>query len=248
MHKIAIAIAVILMVLVAVLPASAQTSFQKWDMYAGYSYLNTPTNDIAQHGFNLSFGRNINKWLALGMDFSRHEGTGAQNATGTDMVARLPSTIVAGLPASLAPALPGIKLNVPVNASSATFAAGTQFQVRKNKWVTPFFRPFLGAFHGRAEGKASQITVTALPAGLPPQTVAAVIASIPADVLQKSLTQSETSLGYGVGGGMDLNVSKPIGIRVAADYIRTGLFDTHQNNVRVAFGLIYRFGGEVKSK
>jgi hypothetical protein len=105
MHKIAIAIAVILMVLVAVLPASAQTSFQKWDMYAGYSYLNTPTNDIAQHGFNLSFGRNINKWLALGMDFSRHEGTGAQNATGTDMVARLPSTIVAGLPASLAPAL-----------------------------------------------------------------------------------------------------------------------------------------------
>jgi opacity protein-like surface antigen len=217
-------------------------------MYAGYSYLNTPTNDISQHGFNLSFGRNINKWLALGMDFSRHEGSGAQNATGTDMAARLPVSVLQGLPVGVAPLLPGIKLNVPVNASSATFAAGTQFQVRKNKWVTPFFRPFLGAFHGRAEGKASQITVTALPPGATPQLVAAVLASIPADVLQKSLTQSETSLGYGVGAGFDLNISKPIGIRFAADYIRTSLFDQKQNNVRIATGLIYRFGGEVKSK
>jgi opacity protein-like surface antigen len=244
MQKLAIALAVIFLVLIAV-PATAQVSFQKWDMYAGYSYLNTPTNDLAQHGFNLSFGRNINKWVALGMDFSRHQGSGPQVATGTDMAARLPAGL---LPASVAPLLPGIRLSVPVNASSTTFAAGTQFQVRKNKYLTPFFRPFLGAFHGTANGKATLITPVALPAGVTPALLQGLLATIPPDVLRKAVTQSDTSLGYGFGAGVDLNISKPVGIRIATDYIRTSLFDKKQNNIRIATGLIYRFGGEVKTK
>ena len=42
-------------------------------------------------------------------------------------------------------------------------------------------------------------------------------------------------------------IDSAISIRFATDYIRTSLFDEKQNNVRIAAGLIYRFGGEVKS-
>lgn len=233
---------------VVIQSASAQVSFQKWDMYGGYTYLNTPTNSMSQYGYNLSFGRNINKWLALGADFSNFSGSGAQAATGTDLAAKLPPTVLATLPASLAPALPYIKVNVPVNLNTTTFAAGTQFQLRKTKWVTPFFRPFLGAFHAKAQGKPSQITATQVPTGVTPQMLAAVLQSIPQPTLNKALTQDATVLGYGAGLGIDLNITRPIGIRFATDYIRTPLFGARQNNVRIGFGLIYRFGGDVKTK
>jgi opacity protein-like surface antigen len=246
-HNILIAVALTVIVLVAVQPATAQITFQKWDMYAGYSYLNTPTNDMSQYGYNLSFGRNINHWLALGMDYSNFRGSGAQAATGTEMAAKLPASVLQGLPPGVAQLLPGVTLNVPLGASTSTFAAGTQFQVRKTKWVTPFFRPFLGAFHSRAEGNPSQITPLVLPTGVTPQMLGAILATIPQDVLKKAVTQSDTCLGYGVGAGMDFNVSRPIGIRFATDYIRTSLFDKKQNNVRIAFGLIYRFGPEMRT-
>jgi len=201
--------------LITIQPATAQDqSVQKWDLYGGYSYLNTPTNSLGQQGFNLSFGRNINRWLALGLDFSHFAGSGTQ---------AMP------LPAPLTGSL-----NVPYDASTSTFAAGTQFQVRPNKWITPFFRPFLGAFHSSADAKVNEIV---LPPGVPP----ALLQAIPASELKRS----DTVLGYGAGGGFDFNISTPIGIRVATDYIRTGLFGEHQNNVRVAFGLIYRFGGAI---
>lgn len=245
-HNILIAVALTVIVVAAVQPATAQITFRKWDMYAGYSYLNTPTNNISQYGYNLSFGRNINHWLALGMDYSNFRGSGAQSATGAEMAAKLPTSVLQQLPPGTAQLLPGVTLNVPLAASTSTFAAGTQFQVRKTKWVTPFFRPFLGAFHSRGEGNPSRITPVVLPTGVTPQMLGAILATIPQDVLKKAVTQSDTCLGYGVGAGMDFNLSRPIGVRFATDYIRTSLFDKKQNNVRIAVGLIYRFGPEMR--
>ncbi len=228
--------------------ASAQVTYRQWDMYGGYTYLNTPTNSVSQYGYNLSFGRNLKHWLALGFDFSNFRGTGSQLATGSALASRLPSSVLSQLPPELAPALPFITVNVPANLSTNTFAAGTQFQIRKNKWITPIFRPFVGAFHAKALGQASQITPVSLPAGVTPQMLAAVLQSIPQQTLNDALTQNATVMGYGVGAGFDLNISKPIGIRFATDYIRTPLFGARQNNIRIGFGLIYRFGKEVQVK
>lgn len=246
-HRSLLTILVILLFAATVVQsASAQVTYRKWDMYGGYTYLNTPTNSVSQFGYNLSFGHNLNKWLALGMDFSNFRGEGAQQATGTDLALRLPPSVGGTLPPQVLAALPYIGVNVPAHLSTTTFAAGTQFQVRKMKWVTPFFRPFLGAFHNKAQGQAAQITPTKLPPGVTPQMLAAVLASIPTDTLNKALTQDATVLGYGVGAGVDLNITRPIGIRFATDYIRTPLFGARQNNVRIGFGLIYRFGREVR--
>jgi opacity protein-like surface antigen len=246
-----LALVVFVIAVVAVQPAFAQQyleNVQKWDMYGGYTHLNiySKSIDMSQYGYNLSFGRNVKSWLALGFDFSNFNGTGAQGATGTALLQRLPLAAQGQLATNfptLIPALPLIAVNVPVNASSMTFAAGTQFQVRKTKWVTPFFRPFLGAFHGKATGKAAAITATQLPPGVTSSTLNFVLASIPQATINKALTQDATNMGYGVGAGMDINLSKPIGVRVALDFIRTPLFGDRQNNVRVGFGLIYRFGG-----
>jgi opacity protein-like surface antigen len=243
-----LALVILVIAVVAVQPASAQQYVQKWDAYGGYTYLNTPTNSMSQYGYNLSFGRNINNWLALGADFSNFRGSGAQGATGTELAAKLPAAALAGLPPSLIPALPLIGVSVPVNLNTSTFAAGTQFQIRKTKWVTPFARPFLGLFHAKAQGDPLKITATTLPPGVTAATLTAVLASIPQATLNQALTQDATVMGYGVGGGVDLNLSKPIGVRVALDYIRTPLFGARQNNIRFGFGLIYRFGGEIKHK
>jgi len=236
---------------VVVQPAAAQQYVQKWDMYGGYTHLNiySPSVNMSQYGYNLSFGRNINNWLALGADFSNFRGTGAQTTSGIKLAAKIPPELLAGLPSSYQAAILGTSFNVPLNAETTTFALGTQFQLRKTKWITPIFGPFLGAFHSKGVGKAKLITAKdpAINTLLAP-VLAGIVGSVPQPTLDKWMTQDATVLGYGVRGGLDFNLSKPIGLRISTEYIRTPLFGERQNNLRAGFGLIYRFGGEIKHK
>jgi outer membrane immunogenic protein len=61
-------------------------------------------------------------------------------------------------------------------------------------------------------------------------------------------TTSGTASGFslGAGGGVDLNVSRRISVRVLqADYVLTRMpnfFDNTQNNLRFNFGLVFHFG------
>jgi len=221
--------------------ATAQQYVQKWDVYSGYAYLNTPTTSLSQNGFNITVGRNLRNWIALGADFSYFNGAGAQAQGLAPLAASLPLSVLQTLP----PALAGATLQVPYNATTMTFAIGPQFQFRKKKWVTPFFHPFLGAFHSKVEGKVSEIQP---PAGVSAAQFAQVLALIPPAQLNAVLNQSDTVVGYGVGVGVDLNLTRPVAFRFTTDYIRTGLFASHQNNVRIATGIIYRFGGEIAQK
>jgi opacity protein-like surface antigen len=62
------------------------------------------------------------------------------------------------------------------------------------------------------------------------------------------LTASQDSLAFAVGGGFDYAMTRNISIRVAqVDYLFTRhlqtLGGTHQNNIRVAAGVVFAFGG-----
>lgn len=60
-----------------------------------------------------------------------------------------------------------------------------------------------------------------------------------------STTVVDTRTGGAVtlGGGFDFPVGNRFSIRVIqVDYMRTNTFDTHQNNMRIATGLVYRWG------
>jgi hypothetical protein len=222
---------------IVIQPAAAQEHVQKWSLYSGYSYFNTPSKDLEQHGFNINLARNTHwRWLSIGGDFSHASGSSSQ-------IQGVPVSLAPFVPAPYLPLLSGVQLKVPYDATSTIFAAGTQVEWR-HKRITPFARPYLGMFHMNVQGDPNQV----IPAsGISPAQFQALMASlnIPQATLKKALQLNATMLGYGAGGGMDLNFTDAYALRFTADFIRTPFFGQRQNNVRIAAGLVHRFGGEV---
>ena len=68
--------------------------------------------------------------------------------------------------------------------------------------------------------------------------------------LLDSATEPPVLMFYGVGGGVDLNMSKHVGVRFAADFVHYKLFSdllaTGQNGVRLSVAPIFRLGGSLK--
>jgi len=52
---------------------------------------------------------------------------------------------------------------------------------------------------------------------------------------------SDNSFATAIGGGLDYKIIRPIAVRAQLDYVRTSLFSTTQNNLRVATGVVVRF-------
>ena len=212
-----ILLSIVLVTLSTCLPASAQQEYvNRWDFFTAYSHLSSPSVNLEQTGFNTSFGANLTRWLALGADFSVFKGDGSIG---------LANTTVAPM---LAPFLGGQNPLIPFSASTYTFAAGPQFNLRKFKWVTLFARPGLGVLHESAtlQIPAPLVPFAALVPGLSPNL-------------------TNTVVFYGAGGGVDYNLSRHVAIRVTADFIHTHLFSNllePRNGVRVSVGPTWRWG------
>jgi hypothetical protein len=54
-------------------------------------------------------------------------------------------------------------------------------------------------------------------------------------------SNSDTSLGTALGGGVDFRLAKTIGWRVQSDYLQTRFFGSAQNNFRFSTGVVVRF-------
>jgi opacity protein-like surface antigen len=52
---------------------------------------------------------------------------------------------------------------------------------------------------------------------------------------------SDNSFATAIGGGLDYKIIRPIAVRAQLDYVRTSLFASTQNNLRVATGVVVRF-------
>lgn len=208
--------------------AQAQQEYvPRFDAFTGFSYLASPSINLDSRGFNGEFGVNLNRWLALGGDYSVFNGHSSL----------MPNELAPAVQAQLAPFLPllppGAVLSVPFDATTQTFSAGPQFNIRKLKPVTFFVRPALGLIHE---------AVTAKPVG-PLQT--AVVS-----VLVPSGKKSDTTVFYGFGGGFDLIPTKHVGIRFAADFVHVNLFSgflkNSRNSARVSVGPTWRWGKNVQ--
>ena len=161
---------------------------------------------------------NLNRWLSLGGDFSAFSGSGT----------------VLGGNTTLAPVLgallpPGVNPAVPFSATTWTFAAGPQIEVRHWRVVTPFVRPFAGAIHEHA-------VLTAAPQLL------TVLSSVPG----LTLDQRDTAPFIGFGGGFDFAATQHVGLRLAVDYANTHLFKNlltdRRNAVRLSIGPSFHWG------
>lgn len=210
---------------------SQQTNVRQFASFGAFSYLSTPSLNLTQRGFDGDFGVNMRSWLTLGFDFSYNNGH----------TTLLPNDLNAATQAKLAPYVPilqqlGIPAAVPYNASTYTYEGGPQFNYRRFKHVTFFARPALGALHASIEAKPNNPVLGQIVGGL----------------LGKSLSQSDTVVFYGFGGGATWEITPNFGIRVAADMAHYNMFSNilngGRNSVRVVIGTKYSFGRNILKK
>jgi outer membrane protein OmpA-like peptidoglycan-associated protein len=111
-----------------------------------------------------------------------------------------------------------------VTGSAYTFMAGPQFS-RRGERFTPFVHVLFGA------ARLSDIQVSAIPSG--------------SAFFNRSFSQN--AFATALGGGLDANFNKHIGVRIFQfEYLLTKFTDGHdnqQNNVRASAGLVLHFGG-----
>ncbi len=212
-------------------PAFAQqeSSINRYTVYTGFDYFNSPGLSLSQRGFDVDFGVTLKPWIALGTDFS---ASGNSIITGNGTI-NGSSTIYAPILIAAAPlgAPPPGSINVPFNSTSYTFAVGPQFYWRKWQRVTFLGRPGLGGIHAAAH------------VALPPQ-LAGLLGEL--GVSAPSAHQTDTTLFVGLGGGVDFNVSRRVALRFTTDWINTHLFSNlltnRQNFVRITVGPTFRWG------
>jgi hypothetical protein len=216
------------LLLLGYLPLIAQqTDINRYTLFTGFDYMISPARNLTERGFEADFGVTVKPWLALGGDFgAMGDGiiSGAGTINGSETVFA-PALNQLGIPGTAS------SINVAFKSTTYTFAAGPQFYFRKWEKVTLFVRPGFGGIHENAN--------IGFPAEL--NQLFAVL-QIPAP----NAHQSDTELFFGLGGGIDVNVSKKIGIRFAADWVNTHLFSNllvpRQNYVRFSFGPTFRWG------
>lgn len=211
-----------LLILSVSLPVLAQqTDINRYTLFTGFDYMISPARNLTERGFEADFGVTAKPWLGLGVDFGILSGAGT--ITGTETV--YASKVNQLLPGAAA------QIHVPFDSVTYTFAAGPQIYIRRWEKITFLIRPGLGGMHERAD-----IT---FPANLAP-VFGALQLPIP------STHQTDTKLFFGMGAGFDLNLSRTVGFRFAADWVNTHLFtdllSPRQNYVRFSVGPTFRWG------
>jgi hypothetical protein len=196
-------------ILIICLPAFAQQiDLNHYTLFTGFDNMISPARNLTERGFETDFGVTVKPWLALGADFGAM-GDGIISGAGT----------INGSETVYAPVIDGSGLipggansiSVAFTSTTYTFAAGPQFYLRRWQKITLFARPGFGGIHEKAD--------IAFPPALVPLFT----------FLQVPLPnrhQSDTQLFFGLGGGFDVNVSKQVGIRFAADWVNTHLFSS----------------------
>lgn len=221
----------LLFVLLATLTCfSQQTDIRQFSTFAGFSYLNTPSLNLTERGFDGDFGINVRPWLTLGGDFSWGGGSSSL----------LPKSLNAATQAKLAPFLPllppGYVLAVPYDLSTYTYEAGPQFNYRGLRKVTLFARPALGALHASVTAKPGDPIAQAIVAGL----------------LGPSPKKSDTVVFYGFGGGATWEITPNFGLRGAVDFVHYNFFSDilngGRNTVRLTVGTKFSFGKNIVGK
>jgi hypothetical protein len=205
----------------------AQEYVGRYDIYSGFTTLETPYRDLVQRGYHLQVGYNVRTWASLGFDYSISSG---HNTITPNF---LPLNLQQLLQQELGPAYALVA--VPTNDTTQTFAAGPQYQYRRFDRVTLFVRPALGA-----------VRESATPRPKDPLNVAVV------QQLAPSGHKTDWQGFYGFGGGFDLNATKHISLRMQTDVVYYHLFNDILRDgswtVRWSVGPSFRFGRNVRAE
>lgn len=217
-----------------VIPALAQQDYVgRFDAYAGFGYLDSPHINLQERGFHLQTGVRVRRWLTFGFDYSNTSGNTdlTPNLLLTSLQQQLGSQLQQLAAAGLLP--PGYTLAVPIHSVTQNFAAGPQVSYHGFKYATLFIRPSIGAVHEVATPHPTDPIATGIVAQLVP-----------------SGKKTDWTGFYGFGGGVDVNVSRHVAIRLQADFVHDHLFSDllkdGRNTVRLSIGPAFQFGKNVE--
>ena len=209
-----------------------QTYVTRYDLFTGYTFLDSPHVGLFENGFHAQFGVRPKKWYSLGLDYSFSKG----NLTLTPDLLPVPlqqqlGAQLAGLAAAgLLP--PGYTLVVPANSTTNEFAVGPQLAYRHFSKLTLFIRPSFGAIHETGTPR-------------PRDPIAAMVAQQLAPTGKKRDWQGF----YGFGGGFDILFTKNFGWRVQSDLVYDHLFNDLLKDgrwtVRFSVGPCFNFGRNI---
>jgi hypothetical protein len=232
MHRSLLATALLLLA-----PAAfgQQTYVTRYDLYAGYAFLDSPHVNLFEHGFQTQIGIRPRTWYSLGFDYSLTQGdlkvtpdllpTALQQSLGQQLAAlaaagRLP---------------PGYHLVVPATSTTHSFAMGPQLAYRHFKKVTLFVRPSFGAVRESAVPKPGDPIAAAIVAQLAPAG-----------------RKRDWRGFYGFGYGFDLLLTKHFAIRTQSDLVWDHLFNDILRDgrwtVRFSVGPAFNFGRNIVEK
>jgi len=230
-HK--FAVCVLFPLLLASIALGQQEYVGRFDVYTGYMYLDNPGLSLGENGFHTQVGTNPKSWYSLGFDFS----------AGTGDTVLIPSMLKPSLQQEIAGYLAPLKAGgllpanyepaVPEHSHTQTYATGPQINYRHFKSITLFIHPDLGAIHETG----TPITTNLDPIGL------AMVKQ-----LAPSGTKEQWTWFYGVGGGMDFNVTRHFGLKVHLDFVHDRLFSDlvmARNSLRFSVGPLFHMGKNV---
>jgi hypothetical protein len=202
-----------------------QTYVTRYDIFVGYTFLDSPHVSLFENGTHFQFGVRPKTWYSLGLDYSLSAGD----------LTLTPSLLLPSLQQQLSQKLPpGYNLSVTSHSRTQTFAGGPQFSYRHYSKVTLFIRPSFGAIYERAT-----------PHPNPNDPIALAIV----ELLAPSGYKTDWTAFYGFGGGADLLFSKHVALRVQADLVYDHLFSDLLKDgrltTRFSIGPCFNFGKNI---
>ncbi len=209
-----------------------QTTLKRYDVYTGFTDLNSPALGLNQRGFHTQAGVNMRSWYVLGVDYSVSSGSTVlkPDLLPTALQQQLGAVILQYIQAGVIP--PTYQLTLPAHIVTQSFAGGPQFSYRRFAKVTLFVRPSVGAFR-----------LAATPH--PGDQVAAAISQ----ALVPSGHKVDWTGFYGVGGGDEIILAPYIGIRTQMDVVHNHPFNDILANgfwtLRYSAGLNFHFGRNI---
>lgn len=212
-----------------------QTYVSRYDLFTGYTFLDSPAVGLFENGFHTQVGIRPRTWYSLGFDYSVASGplTITPNLLPTALQQTLGAQLAALAAAGRLP--PGYALTVPADSLTQTFAAGPELTYRHFSKVTLFLRPSLGAIRETATPKPTDPIATAIVAGLVPTG-----------------HKTDWTGFFGFGYGFDVNLTKHFAIRTQSDLVWDHLFNDLLANgrwtVRFSVGPAFNFGRNIAER
>ncbi len=214
--------------------SAEQTDISHYDIYTGFTDLNSPALGLNQMGFHTQAGWNPRTWYSLGVDYSVASGSEVlkPDLLPTALQQQLGGVVLGFIQAGAIP--PTYQLAIPVHVMTQSFAIGPQFPYRHFQNVTLFLRPSFGAF---------RLAATPHPTDLVSTTIAGALAP--------SGHKVDWTSFYGVGGGDEIRLTRYIGLRTQMDLVYNHPFNDILANgfwtMRYSGGLMFHFGSNIAS-